>query len=62
MCDSAVKYAVYMWMQEWKYLHLVHICIYEHVFIFVYSLDFCIIYKGMHMCVCLCMVVHTAFE
>lgn len=37
------------WMQKWKYLHLVHIYVYEHVFIFVHCLDFCIICKGMRI-------------
>lgn len=51
-------------MQEWKYLHLVHICVYEHMLIYVYCLDFCIIYKGMRVCV-LCVLfvgVHAVFE
>lgn len=53
-----------MWMQEWKYLHLVHICVYEDMFMYVYCLDFCITYKGIHVCV-LCVLfvgVHAVFE
>lgn len=52
-----------MWMQEWKYLHLVPICVYEHMFIHV-CLDFCIIYNGMNVCM-LCVLfvgVHAGFE
>ena len=37
---SAGKYVVWMRMQEWKYLHLVYICVYEHMLVHVYCLDF----------------------